>query len=261
MQLTYQKLESLYAEYNKFCYIQPDPLEFVYNYKDDGDREIAGLLSSSLAYGNVKQILKSVSAVLEKMGESSRNYILTNTEKTFLKDFTGFKHRFTTCEDLVKLLMGIKTVLNEYGSLQNCFVGCLSISNDNFIRTVSFFTEHLNIYCKDKRSYLIPSPNNGSACKRLMLYLRWMTRKDEVDPGCWSEKVSPAELVIPLDTHMYQISKMFGYTKRKSADLKTAVEITEQFAKINPDDPVKYDFVLTRFGIRDELDIFQIYDL
>ena len=261
LQITYQKLESLYVEYNRFYYIHPDPLEFVYNFQKDGDREIAGLLSSSLAYGNVKQILRSVATVLEKMGESPRNYILNNNLNSFKNDFTGFKHRFTTCDDLVKLLMGIKTALNEYGSLQNCFVRCLSISNDNFIRTVSLFTEHLNDYCKDKRSYLIPSPNNGSACKRLMLYLRWMIRKDDVDPGCWSDIISSSKLIIPLDTHMYQISKIFGYTKRKTADLKTAIEITEQFAVLNPADPVKYDFVLTRFGIRDELDIFQIYDL
>jgi uncharacterized protein (TIGR02757 family) len=263
MQITYEKLEALYAKYNKSYYIHPDPLEFVYNYQYDHDREIVGLLSSSLAYGNVKQILKSVSIVLGKMGESPRNYILTNHEEVFFKDFEGFKHRFTTCEDFVKLLMGIKSALKKHDSLQKCFVNCLSGSNNiltsNFIKTVSFFAKRLNAYYKDNRSYLIPSPQNGSACKRLMLYLRWMIRKDKVDPGCWNDEILSSKLIIPLDTHMYQISKAFGYTERKSADLKTAIEITENFAAINSVDPVKYDFVLTRFGIRDELNYNDIH--
>ena len=85
MKLTYQKLESLYDEYNKFCYIHPDPLEFVYNYNTDKDKEIVGLVASSLAYGNVKQILLSVSKALDKMGTSPRTYILSNDISYHLK--------------------------------------------------------------------------------------------------------------------------------------------------------------------------------
>ena len=85
------------------------------------------------------------------------------------------------------------------------------------------------------------------------MYLRWMIRKDDVDPGCW-KGISPSKLVIPVDTHIHRICRKLRLTRRKQADLKTALEITEKFRRIAPDDPVKYDFVLTRFGIRDDLD-------
>ena len=85
-------------------------------------------------------------------------------------------------------------------------------------------------------------------------FLRWMVRKDDVDPGCWTG-VDRSRLIVPLDRHMHHSGWLLGFTRRKSADLKTALEITEGFRKLNEDDPVKYDFCLTRFGIRRELDM------
>ncbi|MBW2545477.1 MAG: TIGR02757 family protein, partial [Deltaproteobacteria bacterium] len=95
----------------------------------------------------------------------------------------------------------------------------------------------------------VPLPAKGSACKRLNLFLRWMVRRDDVDPGGWDD-IPPSKLVIPLDTHMHRICLAFGFTKRKQADMKTALEITDSFRAIVPDDPVRYDFALTRLGIR-----------
>jgi uncharacterized protein (TIGR02757 family) len=95
-------------------------------------------------------------------------------------------------------------------------------------------------------------PEKGSACKRIMLFLRWMIRNDEVDPGGW-DKISPELLIVPLDTHMHTIGKILGFTERRNADMKTALEITRGFKKISARDPVKYDFCLTRFGIRREM--------
>ena len=102
------------------------------------------------------------------------------------------------------------------------------------------------------KSSLLPDPSRGSAVKRLNLYLRWMVRKDDVDPGGW-EDVPASKLIVPLDTHMYHFGQCYGFTCRKSADLKTAIEITRGFRQLNPEDPVKYDFAITRFGIRNEL--------
>jgi len=99
-----------------------------------------------------------------------------------------------------------------------------------------------------ERSYLLPDPRLGSACKRLNLYLRWMVRRDAVDPGGWN--VPPAKLVVPLDTHMHALGRALGLTDRRSADLRTALEITAAFRAIAPDDPVRYDFALTRLGMR-----------
>ena len=90
-----------------------------------------------------------------------------------------------------------------------------------------------------------------------MLFLRWMVRNDDVDPGGWHE-IPTSKLIIPLDTHMHKISTIFGFTERKNADLKCAVEITEAFGELNKKDPVKYDFALTRFGIRDDMKIEDI---
>ena len=98
------------------------------------------------------------------------------------------------------------------------------------------------------RQCLLPSPESGSACKRLNLFLRWMVRSDAVDPGGWSG-VSPAMLIVPLDTHMHRIAAKLGLTKRRAADFRAAREVTGAFRTIAPEDPVKYDFALTRLGI------------
>ncbi|HOX23780.1 MAG TPA: DUF2400 family protein, partial [Elusimicrobiales bacterium] len=93
----------------------------------------------------------------------------------------------------------------------------------------------------------------SSPLKRWNLYFRWMVRKDAVDPGGWN-KIPPSSLIVPLDTHMQRIAKLLGLTKRKQADMKTALEITAAFAAVRPEDPVRYDFCLTRFGINDAFD-------
>jgi len=95
---------------------------------------------------------------------------------------------------------------------------------------------------------LLPNPEKGSAMKRANLFMRWMTRHDDVDPGGWN-RISPARLIIPLDTHIFRISRALGLTKRKVADLKTALEITDAFRDVCPEDPVRYDFVLSRPGL------------
>jgi uncharacterized protein (TIGR02757 family) len=81
-----------------------------------------------------------------------------------------------------------------------------------------------------------------------------MVRKDDVDPGGW-DKIPPSMLIIPLDVHMHRISRLIGFTDRKQADMSTALEITSCFRKLAPKDPVKYDFALTRFGIRSDMSI------
>ncbi len=242
-------LEKLYSRYNNRKYVHPDPLEFLYNYSDPRDIEIAGLISSSLAYGNVKQILKSVDRVLSQMAPSPFAYIKKTDAAVMRKHFKYFKHRFTTGDDICSLLAGIKSVLEEYGSLEKCFIAGLKKENETVFEALSAFKNRLDI---NHDLNLIPSPCKGGACKRLNLFLRWMVRKDSVDLGVWND-VPKEKLIIPLDTHIHRISLKLGFTKRKQAGMKTALEITKAFANFSPDDPVKYDFVLTRFGIHDEL--------
>ena len=101
-------------------------------------------------------------------------------------------------------------------------------------------------------SFLLPSPADGSACKRLFLYIKWMSRRDAVDPGGWAG-VPPSSLMMPVDTHIFRIGRTLGFTSRSQADLRACREITQAFARICPEDPTKYDFCLSRFGIRSDL--------
>ncbi|MEW6614971.1 MAG: TIGR02757 family protein [Thermodesulfobacteriota bacterium] len=247
-------LDDLYARYNRREFVHPDPLEFLYHYEDIRDREIVGLVASALAYGRVQQILKSVSFVLQRMQPSPSLFLSHASREALLLDFAGFKHRFTTREDIVSMLLGIKGIIERYGSLQACFVAGINDCDSTILPAISAFAKELNTEQNGSPNSLLPSPTKGSACKRLNLFLRWMVRKDEVDPGGW-DTVKASKLIVPLDTHMHRICLSLKITGRKQADIRTATEITAAFRTISPDDPVRYDFALTRLGIRNEGDM------
>lgn len=243
-------LEKLYTFYNCREFIHPDPLEFVLQYDDPLDREVVGMVASSLAYGRVRQILKSVSQVLSRMGESPSRFILEGSLGGIQKVFGDFRHRFTDGSQLAALLYGMKRLINRYGSLESCFCGYGKCKEVNVLPALTAFVDELNTEAADDMRMLVPSPRAGSACKRLNLFLRWMVRSDNVDPGGWNG-VGAHRLIVPLDTHMHRIGIEGGLTCRKQADMLTALEITRAFREIAPEDPVRYDFSLTRLGIRD----------
>jgi len=250
-----QKLESIYLKYNKREYVDPDPLLFLYNYSDKKNCEIAGFIAACFAYGRVGMIMKTVDTILGKLKPTPIKYILSRTKKDIAHDFKGFKYRFAKDTHLTDLLWGIKIVLNRFSSLEDCFYSAWSPNDETIIPGLSFLCEQI----REKREigHLLADPGKKSACKRSHLFLRWMVRKDLVDPGGW-DKISPSQLIVPLDTHMYKTGLVLNFTKRKSRDIKTALEITRGFKNISPHDPVKYDFCLTRFGIRQELDMDQL---
>jgi len=241
------KLEELYKKYNDKKYIHPDPLEFLYNYENDVDREVVGLIASSLAYGKVTQILKSVTLVLEKLFPSPASILDGASDLILKKTFMDFKHRFTTGEELAGYLFNIGKILRKYGSINSCFTADFDESREMLPSILNFIKKLRSGEC-DCYNSLIPIPSGKCAYKRINLYLRWMIRKDEIDPGVWSG-ISPSKLIIPLDTHMHRISLSYKLTERKQADFNTALEITKSFKKFSPQDPVKYDFALTRLGI------------
>jgi uncharacterized protein (TIGR02757 family) len=247
------RLDRLYETYTNRDWVHPDPIEFLYRYTDRKDIEIAGLIASSLAYGRVAQILKSVSSVLEKMGPSPFCYLQRATPASLEKSFHGFKHRFTTHEELVEILRGMRDVIERYGSLYDCFLSGFSADDESILPGLSFLVRELSAFFHGHCNSLLPSPERRSACKRLNLFLRWMVRKDLVDPGGW-QRIPRTKLLVPLDTHMHRICVLLGLTKRKQADFNTAIEITCAFQHIAPEDPVRYDFALTRLGIRSDLD-------
>ncbi len=244
--LCIEVLESLYLKYNRREYVTPDPLQFLYNYRENRDIEIVALIAASLAYGNVKMILRSIEKILSVMG-SPFDYTMTTTLGEMIKDFANFKHRFTKGEEIANLLFSVQNINKNFGSMYNLFykIYLANKSATNINATVKIFFNEFFSNCPT----LLANPLKGSACKRIHLFLRWMIRKDNVDLGIW-ENIDTSFLIIPLDTHMLNISNLLNFTKRKDNSIKTALEITEKFSELNYEDPVKYDFVLTRFGIR-----------
>lgn len=231
-------LETLYKRLNKREFSNPDPIIFLYDYPNRQDREIIGLIASSLAYGRASQILKSINKITLPMQKRPYDFVISHSKRDFEKIYENFAYRFVASTEIVNLFSGIKAVLKEYENFENLY-----------LEGVEKFADFINF---SKRSYLIPNPREGSACKRLNLYFRWMVREDEVDPGGW-RKADPAKLTVPLDTHAFKAAKILGFTKKRAINYKTALEVTERFAEISPKDPVKYDFALTRFGIRSEI--------
>ncbi len=245
-------LEEHYEGFNHRDWIHPDPLEVVYRYSSAQDREVVGLIAACLAYGRVGQILKSIEIVLEALGPSPCESLICADTAWLKERLHGFKHRWTTAEELVSFLRGIGAVLARFGSLERCFLTHHGQGVETTAPGLIGFAGELRN--GGSPTSLVSAPEKGSACKRLHLYLRWMVRSDRVDPGCW-RGVSPSQLVVPLDTHMHRIGRALGMTQRKQANFAAALDVTRAFRGLCPEDPVRYDFSLTRLGIRRETDL------
>ncbi|MBN2444505.1 MAG: TIGR02757 family protein [Spirochaetales bacterium] len=248
-------LDHIYDKYNHRGYVTTDPIQFVHSHADASNYELMGLVAASLAYGRVAQICKSIAVVLHCMTLTPECLIHTD-DKQLIRHFTAFKHRFTPGEEISAFFIACKKIYKLHGSLENCFLSHYKETDTTFIPALTGFVGELKSYTQLKKLSLIPDPEKNSACKRLHLFLRWMVRKDEIDPGPWSD-LPASKLIIPLDTHMHRIGHSLGFTQRKQADIKTALEITGHFKTINPEDPVKYDFALTRMGMKGEKIILQ----
>jgi uncharacterized protein (TIGR02757 family) len=272
---TYELLEGLYLEYNRREYVSPDPLEFLYHYDNAADREVVGLLASSLAYGRVASILSSVRKVLDVIGPSPAQRLLEyarheNSHDGMAGNLGGFVHRFTACDEMARFLHGIGKALLAYGSLENLFMEGMSPEGldleavrmppsprGKILGAMEHFTRTLLSFSGLESSHLLPRPSKGSACKRLALYVRWMARRDDVDPGGWNG-VPACDIIVPLDTHMFRIATGLCFVTRKSPDGLAAAQATEGFGKLRPDDPARYDFALTRFGIRTGMSVEEL---
>jgi len=248
-------LEELYAKYNHKELIPPDPLQFVYRYSTPADIEIAALLAVVLAYGRVQQIEKSLNNLFGRMGKSPYEFV-RNFGKTQMQELLDFKHRFTAGEDICDLLELLKLVFEKNGSIEKHFLSGYNKTDENIIPALGKFCDSLlAMYIARHRAapsrglkYLLAGPAAGGASKRLNLFLRWMVRDDQVDLGLW-KSIDKAKLIVPMDVHIFRVSRMLGFHHRKNISLKAAVEVTGNFAGIEPDDPVKYDFALCRIGM------------
>jgi uncharacterized protein (TIGR02757 family) len=244
-------LDELYERLNKRKYVQPDPLALLYAYHKKEDLEMVGMLASSLAFGRVTQIVANVARVLQLLPDPASS-VKVKTRGELGRLLEGFKHRWATGDEVADLLFGVGELQKRYGSLEDCFMAHYRDEHETVIPALGGMIGELETVTGNSTSCLLPDPLGSSACKRHHLFLRWMVRKDDVDLGVWS-KVPASKLVVPLDVHMHRIAASFGFTERKQADHKAALEITDHFKEILPEDPVRYDFALTRLGIRDDM--------
>jgi uncharacterized protein (TIGR02757 family) len=233
--------------------IAPDPLQLVLRYSDPRDQEVAGLIAAAFAYGRADIIVANIGAMLAKMRPSPYRYLVTFDKAEAARRFAGFVHRFHKTPDLVAFLGCLARVIERHGSIGALFEQCYDATDTDIGPSLTRFVETIRGQAAMRASalrYLLTSPADGSACKRMNLFLRWMVRCTSPDLGLWTF-VDPAKLVMPVDTHIHRIATFLGLNDRKSADWKAARALTDRLAGFDRADPVRYDFALCRLGILD----------
>lgn len=249
-------LQTAFTEFHSQFHLERDPISHVHRYSDPGDQEVVGFLAALMAYGNVTTILGSLYKVLLPLGDSPKTAVKNLGNENL---HPHFRHRFTTGEDLWVILARLKEVYARHETLEDFFLA--GPASREMAPLLSSFVERFFelpvppvISAIEKRrarslKYLISHPSRGSACKRLNLFLRWMARpKDGVDLGLW-QKLGPAPLLLPVDTHLLKVLRELKWTKSKVANWKVAEEATAQLRKIAPEDPVRFDFSLCHLSM------------
>jgi uncharacterized protein (TIGR02757 family) len=245
-----QRLDTLVETFDVST-IAPDPLQLVLRYTDPRDQEVAGLLAAAFAYGRADIVVSNVGRVLDRMLPSPYEYLVKFDRAEAKRRFAGFAHRFHKTPELVDLLARIAGAIREHGTLGELFRVCYDGEDADIGPSLTRFVEALIGPRKTKAlDYLLTSPANGSACKRMNLFLRWMVRRTPPDLGIWAF-ADPAKLVMPVDTHVHRIATFLGLNERKTPDWKTARALTNRLAKFDRADPVRYDFAICRLGILD----------
>jgi uncharacterized protein (TIGR02757 family) len=244
-----EALERVRVTHSPKARVEFDPVSLVHPFEDPLDREIAGLIASSLAFGNVTTIRAKVK---DALGPHPAKAALD--EARVHAAMKGFKHRTFQGEDVARLVVGAGAVQREDESLGRAFARDFRETSDvkeSLGRLVDRIRAHGKFPKKSRRrgpSHLLPDPRAGSSVKRLLLFLRWMVRDEPgVDFGQWD--VPASALLVPVDVHVHRLGYNLGFTDRKSADWRTAEEITAALRAFDPDDPVKYDFPLCHLGI------------
>jgi uncharacterized protein (TIGR02757 family) len=245
-----QRLDALVATFDVTT-IEPDPLQLVLRYENARDQEVAGLLAAAFAYGRADIVVANVGRVLDRMTPSPYAYFSTFDAAEAKRRFAGFTHRFHKTPELVSLLTCIAAAIREHNTLGELFRICYDDADSDIGPSLARFVDALIGHRRTKAlDYLLTSPANHSACKRMNLFLRWMVRRTPPDLGIWAF-VDPAKLVMPVDTHVHRIATFLGLNDRKSADWKAARALTDRLAKFDRSDPVRYDFAICRLGILD----------
>ena len=249
-QLLRERLDELVATFD-ISTITPDPLQLVLRYADPLDQEVAALIAAAFAYGRADIVVSNIGRVLDRMTPSPHAYLADFHAAEARRRFKGFAHRFQKTPELVAFLGVLAKAITTHRSLGGLFRQCYRDTDDDIGPSLTRFVDALLGSRDDKAlRYLLTSPRDGSACKRMNLFLRWMIRRTRPDLGLW-DFVDPAKLVVPLDTHVHRITTFLGLNRRKAADWKAARSITDRLARFREDDPVRYDFAICRLGILD----------
>lgn len=241
-------------------HVSPDPLEVVLRHADPSDREVAGFLCAALAFGSARGAVRSGEDLLARLGgppaAAVREWPWTSRPDPRLR---GWRHRWLGERDASAVLSALGRILREHGSLARFFAAgdpSAGRRDGDIAPALSSFCERaLSLVppgAPPRVAYWFSGPAKGGTAKRLCLWLRWMCRRDAVDPGPWTlgpTSVDPSRLVIPLDVHVARIARYCGLLRRRTSDWRAAVELTARLRTFDPADPVRYDFALCRLGI------------
>jgi uncharacterized protein (TIGR02757 family) len=250
-------LDLLYRTYNREDSAS-DPVHRVRPYPDAADREVAGFCAAALAFGRVASVLNSIDTLFRILGPHPASFVRGFDPAAPHPELKAMVHRWTRGEDIAALLWVLRQMLEQAGSIEGFFAAGLDRdAEDVGVALDRFSTRALALdirraYGRTPRKpgvcYFFPRPSAGSACKRLNLYLRWMVRRDEVDLGAWTS-VSAAQLIVPLDTHVIRLGRCLRLTKYTSPGWRMAADITRALRRLDPDDPVRFDFALCHVGM------------
>lgn len=249
-------LDELYDGFN-LEHSTRDPIWTVRRFADPADQEVVAFLASALAFGRVQSVIQTVEAVLGVMGPSPAAFVRAFTPGR-ASAFEPLGHRWIRSRDLAALAWQLHQMLRDHGSLEGFFAaGHAADAASVEAGLESFSTRAMAldltaIYGRARPvpgvGYFFSRPSAGGACKRLNLFLRWVVRTDAVDLGLW-RSVRPAQLVVPLDTHIIRVGRCLGMTTRVSPGWRMALDITRTLRLLNPDDPVRYDFSMCHLGM------------
>lgn len=239
-------------KYNHVDFIQDDPIQIPHLFTQKEDIEIIGLLTAIISWGNRKSIIKSAKKMLKLMDNDPYDFVMNVSDKELNKIKPLSIHRTFKGEDWVEFLINLKRIYSEHKSLENVML--LEKGELNYYHALHRFREEFFRDKNHRSTKHISSTYKKSSAKRLVMFLRWMVRKDNrgVDFGLW-EKHSPAFLSIPLDVHTGNVSRELGLVTRKQNDWRTVEELDDVLRQLDNKDPGKYDFALFGVGINGEI--------
>lgn len=246
-------LQSLLTRYDR-QFLPGDPVFSVHRYSNPRDQELVGFIASLLAFGNAKAIRRSLEKLLTLLGPSPFSFVYDFDPARERAAFQSLGHRWVRGGDLHLLLILLKKILRRHSSLKACFLEGYEDRDVDVAPMLNRFSRKVKSlvnFGKQSRGfrYFFPQPSDGSACKRLNMYLRWMVRPaDGIDLGLWKE-IPPSKLVIPLDTHVYRFGRRFRLSRFKTPHWRFARDVTDFLKNLDPEDPVKYDFAICHYGM------------